>query len=202
MKTVYHFNEKGELVNSWPAQRDPLASQAAGHDIFLCPPSGTFEEPPPPRDGFARVWNGESWELVPDFRGREYWLADDNFDELPREMKELGPLPDGALLTPPEKKPEQIAAEKIAALKNERNAAEEAPVEYAGTLWDFDARSRERIMAAIIAMETTGQPSLEWTAADDTSHQLTASDLRAIVAAAALRADLLHKNYRAARDAV
>jgi hypothetical protein len=43
---------------------------------------------------------------------------------------------------------------------------------------------------------------LTWTSADDTSLDLTAQDLRMIVAIAAIRGDALHKKYRELRDAV
>ena len=97
---------------------------------------------------------------------------------------------------------DEVKAAKIVELKNERTSREEAPVEYGGKLWDFDSKARDRITAAVTALEVGGVESIEWTAHDDTSARLTALDLKGIVAAAALRGDALHKKYRELRDAV
>lgn len=54
-----HFAEQHE------AQRDPLESQKAGHDVYCgLPTNGTYVEVLPEKDGFDRMWNGESWEYV------------------------------------------------------------------------------------------------------------------------------------------
>ena len=95
---------------------------------------------------------------------------------------------------------DEVKADKIAELKNERNTREEAPVEYGGKLWDFDSKARDRITAAATALEIGGVESIEWTAHDDTSARMNVVDLKGIVAAAALRGDELHKKYRELRD--
>lgn len=55
-------------------------------------------------------WNGKSWELVEDHRprsgshaqeGTPYWLPEDTEQTPARVMTAVGPLPQGALLTPP-----------------------------------------------------------------------------------------------------
>ena len=98
---------------------------------------------------------------------------------------------------------EEVKTRKIEYLKQERNRREEAPVEYKEKLWDFDADSRARINAAASALEMVDDVDyLTWTSADDTSLDLTAQDLRMIVAIAAIRGDVLHKKYRQLRDAV
>ena len=97
---------------------------------------------------------------------------------------------------------EEVKAQKIAVLKTERDAREEAPVEYKGKLWDFDTKSRDRINAAATALEVGGVETITWTSYDDTSLELTVEDLKTIVAFAAIRGDALHKKYRELRDAV
>lgn len=97
---------------------------------------------------------------------------------------------------------EEVKDAKITELKNERAKREEAPVEYCGKMWDFDAISRERIMATVTALEVGRVATIEWSAHDNTSSTLTATDLKSIVAVAALRGDALHKKYRKLRDAV
>lgn len=97
---------------------------------------------------------------------------------------------------------EEVKSQKIASLKKERDVKEEAPVEYKKKLWDFDTKSRDRINAAATALEIGGVETITWTAYDDSSLELTAEDLKTIVAIAALRGDALHKTYRKLRDAV
>lgn len=201
MKKVYYFDDKNEYTEQGFAQLDPLETELAGSEIYLLPASATFDAPPS-QQGYAAVWNGIAWELVEDHRGVKYWLPEDKHGDPAREMKELGALPDGASLTEPEKPLDEVKAEKIEELKNERNSREEAPVEYGGKLWDFDTKARDRITTAATALELGGVQSLVWTAHDDTSAELTAADLKGIVATAALRGDALHKKYRELRDRV
>lgn len=201
MKTIYYFDDKNEYAGTGFAQLDPLESELAGREIYLLPPDATFDEPPAKREGYARVWTGKAWKEVADLRGTEYWLPGDSYTDAARVMNELGELPEGATLTRPDKPLDEVKAIKIAELKNERTMREEAPVEYGGKLWDFDSKARDRITAAVTALEVGGVESIEWTAHDDTSARLTALDLKGIVAAAALRGDALHKKYRELRDA-
>ena len=97
---------------------------------------------------------------------------------------------------------ETVKAEKIASLKNERQEREAAPVPYMDKLWDFDAKSRDRITAAITALEVSDIETITWTAYDDTSADLNITDLKSIIATAAVRGNELHTQYRVLRDAV
>lgn len=95
---------------------------------------------------------------------------------------------------------EEIKQRKIAALKAQRDAAEVEPIEYNGHSYDYDSKARDRISAAIIALELQGEgATIEWTTADDNDVSVTATDLRAIVAAVAVRSNALHIAYRKAK---
>ena len=81
---------------------------------------------------------------------------------------------------------EGIKQHKIAALKAERDTAEVAPIEYNGNLYDYDDKARERINAAIIALDVQGaDASIDWTTADNQDVKVTADDLRCVIAAVA-----------------
>ena len=97
---------------------------------------------------------------------------------------------------------DEVKSTKIESLKKQRSELEEAPVEYKEKLWDFDSKSRDRINAAIMALEVSDIESITWTSYDDTSAELTIIDLKTIIAIAALRGDEIHKKYRELRDAV
>lgn len=92
---------------------------------------------------------------------------------------------------------------KIAELKAERDSKEVEPITYNGNLYDYDDKARERINAAIIALELQGaNADIAWTTADNQDVSVTAADLRAIVAAVAVRSNLLHIAYRKAKAQV
>lgn len=98
---------------------------------------------------------------------------------------------------------EVIKTAKIAELKAERDSKEVEPITYNGNLYDYDDKARERINAAIIALELQGaNADIAWTTADNQDVSVTAADLRAIVAAVAVRSNLLHVAYRKAKAQV
>lgn len=112
---VYKYNEKTkEYIGTEQAQLDPLETKKQQKNIYLLPANATFKEPPEAHEGFARVWNGEAWEQVEDNRGTEYWLPGEGYGTPAHEMTELGPLPEGATTTAPEKMLDELKADKLA----------------------------------------------------------------------------------------
>lgn len=98
---------------------------------------------------------------------------------------------------------EEIKQRKVAELKQQRDKAEVEPITYQGCSFDYDDKARERINAAIIALEVAGaSATLTWTTADNQDVSVTAADLRAIVAAVAVRSNALHIAYRKAKAQV
>lgn len=92
---------------------------------------------------------------------------------------------------------------KIAELKAERDTREVEPITYNGNSYDYDGKARERINAAIIALDVQGaDASIDWTTADNQDAKVTADDLRCVIAAVAQRSNALHVAYRAAKDKV
>lgn len=109
----------------------------------------------------------------------------------------------GVTVTHEEEPLEVIKQRKIAELKAERDEAEVEPIEYSGHSFDYDDKARDRINAAIIALDLQGEgASLDWTTADNQDVKVTASDLRGIIAQVALRSDKLHTAYRKAKEKV
>lgn len=98
---------------------------------------------------------------------------------------------------------ETVKQRKILMLKRQRDNAEVAPIPYNGNTYDYDSKARERISAAIIALDLQGERAeIDWTTADNQDVSVTAADLRAIVAAVAVRSNLLHIAYRKAKSQV
>lgn len=109
----------------------------------------------------------------------------------------------GVTVTHEEEPLEVIKQRKIAELKYQRDKAEVEPIAYQGYSFDYDDKARDRINAAIIALELQGaNADIAWTTADNQDVSVTAADLRAIVAAVAVRSNLLHVAYRKAKARV
>lgn len=112
---VYKYNEDTkEYIGTEQAMLDPLETKAQGKNIYLLPANATFTAPTEPQDGYVNVWNGTAWEQVEDNRGVEYWLPDEGYGTPAHEMAELGPLPEGATTTAPEKTLDELKADKLA----------------------------------------------------------------------------------------
>lgn len=112
---VYKYDEKTkEYINTETALLDPLETKKQQKNIYLLPANATFTAPPAEKEGFARVWDGESWQEIEDHRGTEYWLPGEGYGTTAHEMKELGPLPEGAVTTAPEKTLDELKTDKLA----------------------------------------------------------------------------------------
>ena len=200
---VYKYDEQTkEYIGTEQALINPLESELQGETIYLLPANATFEKPNL-QEGFASVFNGKQWKNIEDNRGKEYWLDTDTFGTPAKTMKELGAFPVDAVFTAPEKTLEQVKAEKINVLKAQRDSKEVEPITYNGNLYDYDDKARDRINAAIIALELQGEgASIDWTTADNQDVKVTANDLRMVIAAVAVRSNALHTAYRAAKEKV
>lgn len=139
--------------------------------------------------GYVIVGNDDFNKLIGNADG-EYLIADDGV-VYPK------PAPTDAELL------EATKTAKITALKAQRDEAEVEPIIYHGYSFDYDSKARERISAAIVALEVLGASvTLTWTTADNKDVKVTASDLRGIIAQVALRSDKLHTAYRKAKEKV
>lgn len=98
---------------------------------------------------------------------------------------------------------EVIKQRKITELKYQRDTAEVEPIEYNGHSFDYDDKARDRINAAIIALELQGEgATIDWTTADNADTPVTATDLKMIIAAVAVRSNKLHTAYRVSKEKV
>ena len=98
---------------------------------------------------------------------------------------------------------ETLRERKIIELKYQRDEAEVTPIEYNGHSFDYDDKARDRINAAIIALSLQGEgATIEWTPADNADTPVTATDLKMIIAAVAVRSNKLHTAYRVSKEKV
>lgn len=109
----------------------------------------------------------------------------------------------GVTVTHEEEPIESIRARKIMELKRQRDVAEVEPISYNGNSYDYDSKARDRIAAAIIALDVQGEgATIKWTTADNEDAVVTAQDLRMIIASVAARSNKLHTAYRTAKAQV
>lgn len=122
---------------------------------------------------------------------------------IPRTISDTDLEQLGVVVAEEEEPIENVKQRKIIELKCQRDAAEVEPVEYSGHLYDYDSKARDRIAAAIIALDVQGDGAkISWTTADNEDAVVTAQDLRMIIAAVAARSNKLHTAYRAAKAQV
>ena len=109
----------------------------------------------------------------------------------------------GVTVTHEEEPLENVKQRKIIELKRRRDTAEVEPIAYNGHSFDYDDKARDRINAAIIALSLQGEgASIDWTTADNADTPVTATDLKMIIAAVAVRSNKLHTAYRVAKEKV
>lgn len=109
----------------------------------------------------------------------------------------------GVTVTHDEEPLENVKQRKIMELKRQRDTAEVEPIEYNGHSFDYDDKARDRINAAIIALDQQGaDAAIAWTTADDNDVTVTAADLRAVIATVAVRSNALHVKYRTLKQQV
>lgn len=109
----------------------------------------------------------------------------------------------GVTVTHEEEPIESIRARKIMELKRQRDVAEVEPISYNGNSYDYDSKARDRIAAAIIALDVQEEgATIKWTTADNEDAVVTAQDLRMIIASVAARSNKLHTAYRTAKAQV
>ena len=122
---------------------------------------------------------------------------------IPRTISDTDLEQLGVVVAKAEEPIENIRTRKIMELKRQRDAAEVEPVEYSGHLYDYDSQARDRIAAAIIALDVQGDGAkISWTTADNDDAVVTAQDLRMIIASVAARSNKLHTAYRTAKAQV
>ncbi|MDY6789678.1 MAG: hypothetical protein SWH54_00230 [Thermodesulfobacteriota bacterium] len=115
MKIFHYHKTTGEYLGESAARIDPLESEKQGKNIYAIPAQAVTDQPPKPGKNKAarRLPDDSGWEIVPDFRGKKYWLADGT--EI--EIVDIGEtVPKDALTEPPPTPPpteDEINEQKI-----------------------------------------------------------------------------------------
>ena len=145
------------------------------------------------------TYKGQAYENL--YELSEVLGADGVF--IPRTISDTDLKEFGVAVAEAEEPIENVKQRKIIELKRQRDAAEVEPIEYGGHLYDYDSKARDRIAAAKIALDVQGEGAkISWTTADNEDAEVTAQDLRMIIASVAARSNKLHTAYRTAKAQV
>ena len=87
MKIYLYDKNTLEYIKSIEAEADPEETRIQGHFIPLLPACSTLIEPPKFNENEIPVFNGESWVIYPDFRGKFYKV---NANLLLEEINNIG----------------------------------------------------------------------------------------------------------------
>lgn len=167
-------------------------------------PSGTWNipgdcveiAPPAEKENYIPVWNGSKWVETEDYRKKEYWLPGDTYGTPGREVKEIGPLPEGATLAPPEQTLDEVKTAKTAEMKAERDKREQGVITYNDKGFDYDLKSVAKLNEARDVLMVDGGSQV-WICADSTITTLTADDITEIKRLGKERSNDLHMQYAA-----
>lgn len=192
-KIVYQFDEK-KIFKTKLLLDDSDLSPSGKWNI---PADCTEIAPPAKKENYVAVWNGSAWVETEDYRKKEYWLSGDKYGTPGREVKEIGPLPEGATLTPPEQTLAEVKEAKIAELKAERDKREQLPIEYNGASYDYDLKSAFKLDKARTRIRVRQLDNQPWIDAESGIQALTETDIDQIDALAADRSNNLHMQYAA-----
>ena len=191
-KIVYQYDEK-KIFKTKLLLDDSDLSPSGNWNI---PADCTEIAPPAKKENYVAVWNGAAWVETEDYRGKEYWLPGDTYGTPGREVKEIGPLPEGATLTPPEQTLDELKEAKKAELKAERDRREQGVITYNGKGFDYDLKSVAKLNEARDVLMVDGG-SQAWICADSSITTLTADDITEIKRLGKERSNDLHMQYAA-----
>ena len=192
-KKVYQFDDKKIYKGTLTLD----ASDKSASGAWNIPSDCVEVAPPAPKENTAYKWQGGEWVAVEDYRKKEYWLPGDTYGTPGREVKEIGPLPEGATLTPPEQTLEDVKTAKVAEMKAERDRREQLPIEYNGASYDYDLKSAFKLDKARTRIRVRQLDNQPWIDAESGIQALTETDIDQIDALAADRSNNLHMQYAA-----
>lgn len=113
-KKVYQFDLENKTYKGVIVLDD---SDKAPSGAWNIPGDCVEVEPPAEKENYIPVWDGKKWVETEDYRKKEYWLPEDKYGAPGREVKEIGPLPEDATLTPPEQTQDEKNQESANAVK-------------------------------------------------------------------------------------
>lgn len=97
---------------------------------------------------------------------------------------------------------ETLKASKINDLKTIQYVENQQPIEYEFKFYDYNEQSKWKILEKIYSMEVSGEYTTKWHTAYNEEVELTAYDLKCIIAEGAKRTALVHDKYSVLKSKV
>lgn len=150
MKTVYLYDvETGLYAGDYQAQENPLEKGE-----YLAPTYSTDEPPPIEKQNESALYVNGAWQVTPNFKDVEYWLADGTKDTI----GEVGiALPKDALLTEPAPTPAQVKQAEQSQMLVDLEALDRVSlrevIAYIAAKADAPAALKARNLAAIVLID-------------------------------------------------
>ena len=154
IKKVCQLDEQGIYVGQTDADLSP---EEAENGVYLMPAGCVDTAPPEDKKGFVAKWTGDNWDYLENHIGETVYSTE---TKEPKEIGELGAIPQGYTSTKPESEHEEwdgkawvIPPEKLTALLIEKrgNLIEQID-SHAATIYStwtrFESEYRERQAAA------------------------------------------------------
>lgn len=91
MLEYFYTDDTKEFLYANEVFIDPLESAKAGNDVYMFSVNATIIQPLEPKEGYAVIFNGETWQYIEDNRGKIVWKS----YEQNIQITELGPIPEG-----------------------------------------------------------------------------------------------------------
>lgn len=153
-----------ELMDVCPASIDESTGK-----YIISGPYKTSDAPPQPKTGFAicRNMDKNCWEYVEDHRGKKYWTTDMNWQDQGIPVLYPGPLPVGAVTTPPPKPADIVRQELYRAIIERAKMMIRQGVLIDGIKFDADHKAVTAYMSFLKTNETDPYVTQHWKASDD-----------------------------------
>lgn len=110
MKQIHYFDIDNDrlYMSSEPAYLDEAETRRQGKEVYFCPYNATLIKPPVVQENESARFNGESWEVVTNYRGK--YQVNENMEV--SIVTELGELEEGYIL---------ITEEQAQQIENDRD---------------------------------------------------------------------------------
>lgn len=173
---VSQLDAEGFFAYTTEADPDPLEPGK-----FLIPGGCVPLAPPKFGTNQAAKYENGSWKIVPNLRGKTYWMPNGEKYEITQRGEEL---PVEALLKEPPKPIHKVKEEKKFDIELKRNDDLLLPVMAHGRTWQADPKSRDLLIQSIVLAKAGLPLPAVWRDADNKEMPITSiDDLLAIAGA-------------------
>lgn len=188
---IYNYSAiNGEFLSESVANESPLEK-----GVFLIPALATDIQPPTAGQNEAAIFNGISWEIVPDFRNETYYKISDGSEV----TFLLGESPDATVQNT---MPQAIIDKREAdSILNQKKADRDSSLDSLthdfgdGRIMQVRPKDESNIRNAIEIMTANSIPAIGWVMKDDKKYDVTVTDLQTALLSGQSQALTIWNNF-------